>query len=138
MSIQASCEKFVAADFRHEMVDCGGLRLHCAVADTLARCAAPDWQWSHFPAGEARTQETGRRLKRMGLKRGWPDIILISPEGAFYGLELKRRTGSLTEAQEAFAAWCRRHRVPYAVAYGYDEAIAILTNWGALRLRIKS
>jgi hypothetical protein len=27
----------------------------------------------------------------MGTKPGWPDVILISPEGLFHGLEFKRR-----------------------------------------------
>jgi hypothetical protein len=38
--------------------------------------------------------------------------------------------------QEAFAAWCAEHSIPNAVAYSIDEAIKILSAWGALRVKI--
>ena len=60
-------------------------RLSCVVAAYLERCV-PQLTVSHFPAGEARSEETGARLKRMGLKRGWPDYIaVLAPTGRTVG-----------------------------------------------------
>lgn len=112
-------------------------RLACAFADTLKRFAKPDWRWSHFPAGEFRETVTGERLKRMGLKPGWPDYIFVSPDGRAHFLELKRRSGTLTPAQEQFRDWCKACDVPWRMANSYDKAIAAVTAWGVLRLEVK-
>jgi hypothetical protein len=107
--------------------------LQCAVADLLQRHALPDWKWTHFPAGERRDIITGARLKRFGLQRGWPDLQLLSPDGRYHGLELKRTGESLTDDQEAFQLWAIRHAVAYSVAFNSEQAFAVLTAWGALR-----
>jgi hypothetical protein len=109
--------------------------LHNAVADLLRRCCRSNWRWSHFPSGEKRDPITGARLKRMGLMRGWPDIVPVDPDGKFYGLELKRSGEDLTPEQEAFRDWCTAHDIPHAVCYSIDRAFEILGNWGALTIR---
>jgi hypothetical protein len=106
--------------------------LQCAVADLLRRHARPEWRWSHFPAGEWRGIVTGARLKRFGLQRGWPDIVLLSPAGKFHGLELKRVGQTLTDDQEAFQLWAIRNGIPYSVASNSEDAFAVLTAWGCL------
>jgi hypothetical protein len=111
-------------------------RLQTDVADVLKDHALPEWRWSHFPAGERRDVRTGARLKRMGLQKGWPDIVLINPAGLFHGLELKRIGQDLTEDQEAFQRWAIRHNVSHSVAYSLDEALAALDYWGCLRIKI--
>lgn len=112
--------------------------LHVAVADTLRRHALPQWQWSHFPAGELRDRRTGARLKRMGLQRGWPDFILISPSpaGLLHALELKREGEDLTDDQEAFRLWCIERGVPHVTAYAVDQVLVAFDAWGCLRIRI--
>ena len=55
--------------------------MQCVVADTLRLGLSLGWRYSHFPGGELRTDETGRRLKRMGLTRGWSDLLLLNPAG---------------------------------------------------------
>jgi hypothetical protein len=121
-------------------------KTHCMVADALRIGAMPGWQWTHFPAGEARpsfVDKKGRRvspaadrLKRMGLMPGWPDFVLVSPAGRFFGLELKRGKAPLTDDQEAFRKWCGAHLVPYVVARSFDDAIRALAGWGAIRVRL--
>jgi hypothetical protein len=112
--------------------------LHCAVADTLRRWAAPDWIFSHLPFGEYRTKATAARLKRMGVVAGWPDFILMPPTGLGHFLELKRaRGGTLSDAQSGFAAWCAANGVPYAVVKSFDEALTQLKAWGAVRTGIE-
>ena len=108
------------------------LVLHKATVDLLRKIAKPEWRWSHFPSGEKRDVRTAARLKSMGLQRGWPDLVLIAPDGRFHGLELKRVGEQLTDDQEDFQMWCIRHGVRYAVAWSIDEVMMILGAWGAI------
>jgi hypothetical protein len=115
--------------------------VHCLVADTLRRWGSPNWIWTHIPLGERRSAVTGARLKRMGAKPGWADLLLIAPRdhpvARPHFLELKRHGGKLTEAQAGFAAWCERNGCPHAVAHSYEEAVVILKGWGALWTGVK-
>jgi hypothetical protein len=107
-------------------------RTHILLADTLRAACRPGWWWSHIPSGELRTEQTGALLKRMGLKPGMGDFLIISPTGQHCWLELKRGAAPLTDGQEAFAAMCRDRCVPYQIARSYDQAVAALKLWGAL------
>ena len=80
--------------------------LHCAVANFLnavllpeARLASTesDVAWTTFPAGGG-GKARGGKLKRLGLKAGWPDIQLVW-RGRFYGIELKQAKGRLSTDQ---------------------------------------
>jgi hypothetical protein len=109
------------------------ITLQMSVAYLLRRLCRPEWRWTHFPAGELRDEATAKKLRAMGLQRGWPDILLIDPIGRLHALELKRRGETLSHEQEAFRAWCCDHGVPHAVADDLRGATEILTSWGALR-----
>jgi hypothetical protein len=111
-------------------------QIQCAVADYLRRGVADGWLWNHFPAGELRTKETGGRLKRAGLQPGWFDLVLISPTGQHYWLELKQEKGRLSEEQATFSYEMLKRGVTCQVARGIDEAVRILVGWGALSTRI--
>ena len=111
-------------------------RTHCAIAGSLRMGAHPGWLWTHFPAGEKRDPAAGARLKRMGLKPGWADFLLVDPNGRHHWLELKRGRAPLTEAQHAFAVAMLERGVPYKAARSFEEAIAQLREWGAIRLRV--
>ena len=115
-----------AADRPKEIV------LHMQVASLLRQAARREWRWTHIPSGEHRDIRTAAKLKQMGTMRGWPDFILLSPEGVAHSLELKRRGGQLSEAQAEFRAWAEGHELPYAVADNFDAALAILKQWGAI------
>jgi len=113
-------------------------RTHIAIADLLRQDCRPDWWWTHFPSGELRTDRTGALLKRMGLKPGVADFLLISPEGKPHWMELKRgNLGRTTEEQEAFAALCGRVGMPYGLVRTFHEAKDQLDRWGVLRGRVK-
>ena len=128
--------------------------LHVMVADVLNRWGTPEWEWTHLPFGEHRSAITGARLKRMGTKRGWPDFILLPPmqivpnmldtkrKVSLYPrpcfLELKRKGGKLTDEQEALALWMQANGYEYAVADNFNDAIAILKDWGAVRASVSA
>jgi VRR-NUC domain len=111
-------------------------KLQCDIAELLRCHALPSWLWTHFPAGELRDVITGARLKRMGLQRGWPDFLLVSPHGSVRFLELKRQGEPLSCAQEEFRVFCIRHGILHVVADTFDQALAILDHWGCLRVKI--
>jgi hypothetical protein len=53
---------------------------------------------------------------------------------------LRARTGDgrifRAEDQRAFKDWCIAHGVPHFVVLTTDEALAVLSNWGVLRIRV--
>jgi hypothetical protein len=72
--------------------------LHTSVADALDRLLLPPAEWTTFPAGSVPLPpEFAVKLSRMGLKRGWPDILVV--HHGIYGLELKRFGGSLSRTR---------------------------------------
>ena len=56
---------------------------------------------SHIPSGENRPKEVGAKLKKMGLKKGLPDIQVYAARHGYHGLlvELKTTTGKPSKSQ---------------------------------------
>lgn len=54
----------------------------------------------YFTRDQEENKRRGMRLKRLGLKSGWPDVQIIY-RGRYYGIELKTQTGALSTAQKA-------------------------------------
>jgi hypothetical protein len=69
------------------------------------------------------------RFKRMGLRSGVSDIVLIYRSRA-YCLELKIKGGKQSENQEDFEKDARTSGAEYAIAFSLNEAIEILQGWG--------
>lgn len=115
-------------------------QIQCAVAGPqgwLAQFGDPGWMWTHFPAGELRHPVIGAKLREMGTKSGWADVLLISPQGQLHALELKAGKAPLSDPQEAFRDGCLERRVPWALSRSLDEALDQLCHWGALsKLRL--
>jgi hypothetical protein len=81
--------------------------------------------------GEAKTGAgLGRmaRLKRMGLRHGVADIVIVW-HGLAHFLELKIATGKQSPAQIEFMDNCDRLGIPYAVARSFEEAQKIIREW---------
>jgi hypothetical protein len=109
-------------------------RTAIALADTLRKLARPGWFWTYIASGELRPEGTGGLLQRLGLKRGLPDYLLISPAGVHYWLELKRvRLGMVSDDQLQFAGMCQARAIPHAICRGFKEAEAQLREWDVLR-----
>lgn len=73
-----------------------------------------------------------RRFLRMGMKPGVGDLIILIDARAHF-LELKVGDGEQTIEQRAFELECEFNGVPYKIARSFEEAIAIVEGWGALR-----
>lgn len=107
-------------------------RLTCLVADLLRFAAKPGLYWTHMPMGEARSERTGARLKRMGTRAGAPDFLLIW-KGRPIGLELKAEGGRQSQAQrDTEQAWMLAGGL-YILARGYQAAVDALDAAGVIR-----
>jgi hypothetical protein len=106
------------------------------VRDLIEPYLRRDWRYTHVPSGELRDDATAGKLKGMGVKPGFFDLLFLSPEGRYFWLELKRvPTKRLKGDQLRFQQWLDQHSLPYAVAWTTDQAYAALERWGALRIQ---
>jgi VRR-NUC domain len=113
------------------------VRTQIALAQTLNVSLSPGWNWTHIGHGGKRSAATAAVMKRSGVHPGWSDFILLSPHALAHFIELKRGTGSVvSDDQKAFAAYCNRHGYPHAIAFGFDDAIAVLKHWRAVRISV--
>ena len=78
------------------------IALHMSVAKLLREHCHDDWQWTHIAGGEIRDVRTAAKLKQMGVKRGWPDFVLIQPSGKIHCLELKRQAKRFQNSKNNF------------------------------------
>jgi hypothetical protein len=73
--------------------------LHVAVAAALDVLLLPPATWTCFPAGHvALSPQAAGKLRRVGLKAGWPDLLILHG-GVLHGIELKRRGGKLSKTR---------------------------------------
>jgi hypothetical protein len=110
--------------------------VHCMVADVLRLNLQPGWVWFHPANGEERSIATAGRLKRMGVKPGVSDFILVAPgAGRVHALELKRRGRKPTDSQKAFLEAVEAAGGLSGWADTFEGMLLILRAWGAVRAR---
>jgi hypothetical protein len=109
---------------------------HVALADMLRRWCNPAWQWTHLPLGEKRHIGTAVRLKRMGVRPGWPDFLFAGPNATLAWLELKRKGNKASAAQEVIEEHLRACGFDYLITDNVREAVAWLKRLGILRANI--
>jgi hypothetical protein len=74
------------------------------------------------------------KMKKAGMKRGIPDVILPIPNQGYHGLflELKRKTGVLSDLSPEQQWWIERlTETGYkaAVAFGWVEAVSLIADY---------
>jgi hypothetical protein len=122
--------------------------LHTAVADALAVLVMPPAEWTTFPAGHvALSGQAAAKLARLGLKRSWPDILVV--HGGLFGIELKRPGGRLsitrivrTKRGRARVVEGQREAFPRLEAAGMQIAVcesvdAVLAALGAWNVPLR-
>ena len=80
---------------------------------------------AHVPNGEYRPIATATRLKKTGVKRGFPDLILPVARGGFHGLfvEMKRRKGGrVSDEQKEWLDFLTEQMYRAVVCHGAEEA----------------
>lgn len=106
--------------------------IQLAVAQTLDDLGL---LWCHVPNGEKRTEAVGRKLKRLGVKRGVPDVLIFDPPPAYpvavgAALELKTAKGRVSRHQVWWVDGLRERMWLAAVVRGPEEAAERLKEWG--------
>lgn len=91
-------------------------------------------QWSklhHSPNGGQRSKSSGHKMKMMGTKKGFPDLVLFEKRGKFAGLviEMKTRTGRVAPEQLEWKARLTDCGFDCFVARGLDDAKAIFEEY---------
>jgi hypothetical protein len=72
--------------------------IHKACAAALDSLLLPPAMWACYPAGVAQlSPQQMARYSELGLKRGWPDIMVSYH--AFWGIEIKRVGGRLSKTR---------------------------------------
>ncbi|WP_352338244.1 VRR-NUC domain-containing protein [Psychrobacter sp. 16-MNA-CIBAN-0192] len=88
----------------------------------------------HTPNGGGRSLGEGYNFKKMGVKKGYPDLILDIAKGGYHGLriELKKVKGSRTTPEQLERLDMLNAEGYYAIiAKGFDHAIQIITDYMA-------
>lgn len=82
----------------------------------------------HSPNGGYRDKRTGHRMKLMGTKPGFHDLVLFHPRPPHTGLaiELKIGNGKLSQAQQAWIPILEDCGFLVTPCWGYQEAIEAL------------
>jgi hypothetical protein len=86
----------------------------------------------HIPNGGKRRKAEAGRFRAEGVKSGVPDICLPVARGGYHGLfiELKRQHGNkATKNQNTWLADLREQGYAAAVAYGWEQAAKIITDY---------
>jgi hypothetical protein len=123
---------------RYRTYDPAELEIHISL---VARCrlqVPKHVLWYHIPNGELREDAAGAKLRAMGTLAGagdlffqWRDPFPDGEKRSLY-LELKSRTGRLSEDQKQFRDRAIAAGAEYAVANSIDEAVNVLIGCGLL------
>jgi hypothetical protein len=93
------------------------------LVDICRRWIMPGWRFGHIPNGEYRDPITANRLRRLGVVAGWPDLQFAGPDRQMAFLELKRRGGWLSPAQQAMRDHLEGCGFDYLCTDSVDQAI---------------
>lgn len=86
----------------------------------------------HVPNGGYRSKRTASQMKRLGVKPGVPDLMLLVRRGGRSGLfiEMKRRKGgTLSPHQKLWIEHLNNEGFLAVVCRGHEEAIAVITDY---------
>ena len=89
----------------------------------------PDVLWCASAGGARTSMNEAKRLKATGYKRGFPDVFVYEPRGAFHGLaiELKKdKGGRVSTSQKEWLKSLEMRGFKATVAKGFDEAVKVL------------
>lgn len=77
----------------------------------------------HSPNGGKRNAREAARFKQMGVRPGFPDLILLKPSGGFHFLciELKTATGKQSEYQKEYQRLVESIGGKYVICRSFDD-----------------
>lgn len=75
--------------------------VHASILDWLRR-VLPHAEVHHSPNGGWRREATAKKFKRLGVRAGFPDLIVLPGQGLTIFLEVKAAKGRVSPAQRHF------------------------------------
>lgn len=89
----------------------------------------------HIANEGKRTRYTGDLLKRMGMRKGFPDLCVPLAKGKFHGfyIEMKSQAGKPTNDQISWLKTLKANGYATAICYGADEAIGKIEKYMKLK-----
>jgi hypothetical protein len=108
-------------------------RIQSKLIGILPPLLKPDYIPLAIPNGGMRHPIVGKQLRAEGLLPGSPDLVFPLHGGFVAWLEMKNRTGSLSDAQLGMRARLLRLGHLWGCAESVDEALEYLNGVGVLR-----
>lgn len=106
-------------------------KLQVSVREYLMIALPPSVEWTANAAGVHVTMQTANKMKAAGVRRGWPDLQFLFPDGVTRYIELKVNA-SLSPEQRAFRDRCAKLRPDmWALCRSVDDVCTTLKGWGA-------
>lgn len=106
-------------------------RLQISVKEYLGWCLPPSIEWTASAAGARLSQRAANTMKATGVRRGWPDLQFLFPDGVTRYIELKAGAG-LSPEQRAFRDRCNAIRPDmWALCRSVEDVAKTLHGWGA-------
>lgn len=99
------------------------------VAEFLDLSLPDDAVWWHTPNEGRRDAKTGAKLKRLGMRAGFPDIC-ICYRGHLYTIELKAPGGRLMDTQRETKRALEKAGAICSVAYSMEAVWGCLDGFG--------
>lgn len=98
----------------------------------------PELKWLHHsPNGGARSKSEGARFKAMGVKSGFPDLVLLVKRGNWSGLlvELKipkhktSKNGGASDSQVMWGEYLLNAGYGFKLCHGWEDARDTLVSY---------
>lgn len=91
----------------------------------------------HIPNEGKRSLSYAARMKRMGLRSGFPDLFVTLARGGYHGLfiEMKYGNNKTTKEQKEWLELLAAEGYACAVCYGAAEAIKIIESYNRRKSR---
>ena len=89
----------------------------------------------HVPNEGKRSPMVARILKAMGLKPGFPDLLILEPKGEYHGLAIEMKVGKNkpSENQRKWIYDLMKKGYCALVCYGADDAIKTINTYMSLK-----
>lgn len=89
----------------------------------------------HIPNEGKRSPQTAALLKSMGLRKGFPDLLVLRARGGYHGLavEMKYGKNKTSADQEEWLSILRAEGYACRVCFSADEAIGAIESYNRLK-----
>ena len=103
-----------------------------AVTESIvAYCNLRDIPIAHVPNEGKRSVQYGARLKKMGMQKGFPDLIIPLPNGKYHGLyiEVKVNNNTTTVDQKKWLTLLHCNGYAATACWGIDDSLAVVNRY---------